>query len=97
MLWRVFREVNRAGGMVQRGILLPPKSPKAALAALRKAVHGLNKDKEFARDAMKTVSFVPKFDVGPAAEKLMKASTKLSPDVIEFLKAYVAKVSKTKS
>ncbi len=97
MLWKVFRETNRAGGMVQRSIMLPPKSPKAALEALRKAVHGLNKDAEFARDAMKTVSFVPKFDVGPVAEKLMEASTKLSPDVVKFLKEYVAKVSKTKT
>jgi tripartite-type tricarboxylate transporter receptor subunit TctC len=97
MLWKAFREVNRAGAMVQRGVFLPPNSPKAALEALRAAVRKLNKDPAFAKDAMKTVNFVPEYDVGAAAEKLMRASTKLSPDVVKFLKEYVAKVTKTKS
>ncbi len=97
MMWKVFREVNRASGMVQRSIVLPPGSPKAAIDALRNAVTRLNDDPVFAKDAQKTVSFVPNYDVGEKAEKILKASIKLSPDVIEFLKKYVEKVSKTKS
>lgn len=97
MLWKAFRQVNRAAGMVQRAILLPPKSPQAALASLRKAVVGLNRDPEYARDAMKTVAFVPRFEVGPAAESLMKASTRLTPDVVRFLRDYIAKVARTRS
>ncbi len=97
MLWKAFREVNRVGSMTQRAILMPPKSPKEALTALRNAVTALNKDPEFAKDAMKTINFVPSYDVGAAAERMLEVSTKISPDVIEFLRGYIAKASKPKS
>ena len=93
-LWDVFREVNRAGSMAQRSIILPPGSPKAAIDALRAAVHKLNKDPGFKADAKKTVNFVPMFDVGPAAEKIMKASIKLTKPTLDFLRGYIAKVDK---
>ncbi|MDA0652166.1 MAG: hypothetical protein O3C49_02675 [Proteobacteria bacterium] len=96
ILWKAFREVNRSSSMVQRSLLLPPGSPKAAIDALRKAVVALNSDPDFARDAQKTVNFVPNYDVGAAAEKLTKVSTSLSPEVIEFLKGYIAKVTTKK-
>ncbi|MBT3535544.1 MAG: hypothetical protein HN478_16815 [Rhodospirillaceae bacterium] len=97
IMWKVFREVNRASGMAQRSIVMPPGSPKAALMALRKAVHGLNNDPQFAKDSMKTVSFVPQYDIGAVAERITKASIKLSPDVITFLKGYVDKVTSKKT
>ncbi|MDC0033795.1 hypothetical protein OAJ57_04450 [Alphaproteobacteria bacterium] len=93
-LWQVFREVNRAGSMAQRSVILPPGAPKAAIAALRAAVHKLNKDSGYKADANKTVSFVPRFDVGPAAEKIMKASIKITEPTLEFLRGYIAKVDK---
>ena len=93
-LWEAFREVNRAGSMAQRSVILPPGAPKAAIAALRAAVHKLNKDPAYKADANKTVSFVPQFDVGPAAEKIMKASIKITKPTLEFLKGYIAKVDK---
>jgi len=93
-LWEAFREVNRAGSMAQRSVILPPGAPKAAIAALRAAVHKLNKDSAYKADANKTVSFVPRFDVGPAAEKIMKASIKITKPTLEFLKGYIAKVDK---
>ena len=96
-LWNVFREVNRAGSMAQRSIILPPGSPKAARDALRAAVHKLNKDAGFSADAMKTVSFVPVFEVGPAAEKILAASTNLSAGTLKFLKGYIAKVDAKKT
>ena len=93
-LWQAFREVNRAGSMAQRSVILPPGAPKAAVAALRAAVHKLNKDPGYKSDANKTVSFVPRFDVGPAAEKIMKASIKITEPTLEFLRGYIAKVAK---
>ena len=96
-LWEVFREINRAGSMAQRSIILPPGSPKAARDTLRAAVHKLNKDPAYKADAMKTVNFVPKFDVGPAAEKILAASTKLSKGTLDFLKGYLEKVDKKKT
>ncbi|MDA0652167.1 MAG: hypothetical protein O3C49_02680 [Proteobacteria bacterium] len=97
MMWKAFREVNRASSMVQRSLVMPEGSPKAAHLALRKAVTALNSDPEFARDSQKTISFVPQFDVGEKAEKLTKASIQLSPDVLTFLKGYVDKVTTNKS
>lgn len=97
IMWKTFREVNRASGMVQRSIVLPPGSPKAALTALRKAVTALNDDPQFAKDSLKTVNFVPRYDVGEKAEKILKASIKMSPEVLTFLKGYIAKVTTKKS
>ena len=96
MLWKAFREVNRAGSMTQRALILPPGSPKEAVGALRQAVAALNDDPAFVKDAEKTVNFVPNYDVGEQAEKLLKASTSISPDVVEFLKGYIAKVTTKK-
>ena len=93
-LWDVFREVNRAGSMAQRSIILPPGAPKAAVSALRAAVHKMNKDPAYKADALKTVSFVPAFIVGAAAEKVLKASTVISKPALDFLKGYIAKVDK---
>ncbi|MEE8334049.1 MAG: hypothetical protein V3R85_09390 [Alphaproteobacteria bacterium] len=93
-LWQVFREINRAGSMAQRSVILPPGSPKVARDALRAAVLKLNTDPTFRADALKTVNFVPSFDVGAAGEKILAASTKLSQGTLDFLKGYLEKVDK---
>ena len=97
MLWQAFREINRASSMAQRSIILPPGSPRAHRDALRAAVTRLKTDRTFRDDALKTVNFVPDFTVGAAAEKIVAASTKLSPEVLKFLDGYLKKVTTKKS
>lgn len=94
--WNIFREVNRAAAMAQRSIIMSPESPKASRNALRDAVLKLNKDPGFRADALKSVNFVPFYDVGSAAENILAASAKLSPSTVEFLTDYIAKVEKKK-
>ena len=97
MLWQAFREINRASSMAQRSIILPPGAPRAHRDALRTAVTRLKTDKAFQADAQKSVNFVPDFTVGAAAEKIVAASTKLSPEVLKFLDGYLKKVTTKKS
>jgi hypothetical protein len=80
----------------QRSIIMSPGSPKASKDALRDAVLKLNKDPGFRAAALKSVNFVPFYDVGSAEEKILAASAKLSPSTVEFLKGYIAKVEKKK-
>ena len=42
-------------------------------------------------------AFVAQYDIGAVAERITKASIKLSPDVITFLKGYVDKVTSKKT
>lgn len=93
-LWDVFREVNRAANMPQRLIFLPEGAPKEAREALVAAVAKMNTDTEYQQAAEKVMGFAPAYEVGDAAQQIWKASVKLSPSTLEFLKEYLAKVEK---
>jgi putative tricarboxylic transport membrane protein len=95
-LWTVFREVNRAANMPQRLIFLPPGAPKEAKEALQAAIAKMNKDPKYQENAKKIMGFAPVYEVGATADQIWKASVKLSPPTLEFLKAYLAKVEQKK-
>ncbi|MDP6109624.1 MAG: hypothetical protein QGF71_06060 [Rhodospirillales bacterium] len=92
--WKALRSILRFAGSAIRTLVLPPGSPKASVDALRQAVTSLAKDPIYAADAKKSIGFVPRFRVGADAEELIRVSTRLEPDVVEFLKGYVAKARK---
>ena len=93
MLWKAFREINRASSMAQRSVILPPGAPRAHRDALRAAVTRLKTDKGFRDDALKSVNFVPDFTVGAAAENILKITSKMTPQVKTFLDGYLKKVT----
>lgn len=92
--WKALRAVLRFAGSAIRTLVLPPGSPQASVKAMRQAVSSLARDPEYAADAKKRIGFVPRFRVGAEAEELIRVSTRLEPDVVSFLKGYVAKAKK---
>ena len=53
---------------------------------MRATVLKLNKDPGDRADALKSVKFVPFYDLGLAAEKILAAAAELSPSTVEFFK-----------
>lgn len=94
ILFEAFRAVNRSGANVQRLLVVPAGTPKQAIDELRVAVAAAADDKGYKEEALKALKFVPDYVTGEAAQKLVEASIKTTPEVIEFLKGYIAKVKK---
>ena len=67
--WEAFRTIHEVNSTLQRLIVLAPGTPKAAYDALRAAIEGINSDKEFAAEAVKTIEFVPDYDTGADINK----------------------------
>ena len=95
-IFEAFRAVNRSAGMVQRLFVAPAGTPKAALEALRKGIAGVEKDPGYRAEAEKSLKFVPDYIIGDDAEKLVKQSIQTTPEVISFLRTYLAKVQPKK-
>jgi putative tricarboxylic transport membrane protein len=92
--WEMYRTVNNVNGPMQRMILLPPGAPKAAVAALQKAVLRLNEDKAFAEDAMKTIKFVPEYTATPDLKQEVRELLTLKPEMAAALTAYMKAANK---
>jgi tripartite-type tricarboxylate transporter receptor subunit TctC len=90
LLYRSFRVANDVGTDLQRLILMPPGSPPEAIAALRTGFAGLSHDEAFERDALTTIKYVPRFAEGDRAEGLVRAALNPAPDVVSFIRAYIA-------
>ncbi len=78
---------------MQRLLAMPPGTPPAAVAALRKAVLALNDDPDYAADAMKTVQFVPHYQAGPNVEDEVKKTLTIAPGMRDFIMTYIKKVA----
>ncbi len=79
---------------LQRAMLLAPGSPAAATAAMRQAVERLAKDEEFLAEAMKIMRFQPRFQIGEEGLKLYQQVTQISPEIVTFLKDFIAQNKK---
>ncbi|MGH7874996.1 MAG: hypothetical protein ACREQO_22605 [Candidatus Binatia bacterium] len=83
------KAANMSSTNMTRMVLLPPKAPSEAIATLRKAFDSLSKDQDFLTDAINTMRFQPRFEVGEAGERLFKLASQTSPEVIKFLRDYI--------
>jgi len=72
-----------------RMVLMPPKVPAETIAILRRAFDGLAKDQDFLQEAVATMRFQPRFEVGDAGEKLFKQASAAPPEVVNFLRKYI--------
>ena len=78
---------------MQRLLAMPPGTPPAAVAAMRKAVLALNDDPDYAADAMKTVQFVPHYSGGPNVDDEVKKTLTIAPGMRDYVMAYIKKVA----
>ena len=83
------KAANIAGTNMTRAILLPPGSPKEAVAALKLAVTSLSKDDEYLTDALKVMRFRPRFEMGEGGDRLYQRATRISPELGKFIRQFI--------
>jgi putative tricarboxylic transport membrane protein len=93
-MWDTYLALITLNGAMQRILSLPPGAPPAAVAALRAALDGLNHDKEFHADAMKTLGFVPEYDAGADVAPRIRSALTVRPEIRKFVAEYIPKGSK---
>ena len=54
----------------------------------------LARDEDFLTDAVKTMRFQPRFEVGQSGEALFKRASQTSPEIINFLRQYIEQANK---
>src|SRR5262245_54688405 len=92
--YETLKAANMASGNLSRVALLPPKSPKEAVLAVRQAFTSLSKDEDFLAEANKIMRFQPRFDVGEDGERLRDRVLKAPNEVVDFVRKYIDEVRK---
>src|SRR5215470_979554 len=82
--YEALKAANMSSTNMTRMVLMPPKSPPEAIAILRKAFDSLSKDQDFIQEAIGTMRFQPRLEVGEAGERLFKQASQVSPEVVKF-------------
>jgi tripartite-type tricarboxylate transporter receptor subunit TctC len=73
---------------------MPPGTPPAAVAALRKALRALNDDKDYAADAMKAIQFVPHYEVRDDMDQDVRERLTVPDDMRNFILNYMKQADK---
>jgi tripartite-type tricarboxylate transporter receptor subunit TctC len=93
-LWEAYKTNLLVDASMLRLVAMPPDSPPAAVAALRKALTELNDDKDYAADAMTAMQFVPHYDVSADLDRVVHDRLTISPEMRDFITGYMKKVAK---
>lgn len=92
--YEALKAANMSSTNLTRLVLVPPGSPPEAVAALRQAVTSLSKDSDYLAEAMKTMRFHPRFEIGEQGERLYRRVTQTSPEVLNFIRQYIDEIKK---
>ncbi len=93
-LWEAYKTNLLVDAEMLRMICMPPGSPPAAVAALRKAVLALNSDTDYARDAMTAIQFVPHYVVNDDLSREVRERLNVPTEMRNFILSYMKKVAK---
>jgi tripartite-type tricarboxylate transporter receptor subunit TctC len=93
LLWEAYKTNLAVDAQMLRLVAMPPGSPPAAVAALRKALAELNDDQDYAADAMTAMQFVPHYEVGPDLDRVVRDRLTISPDMRGFITDYMKQVA----
>jgi tripartite-type tricarboxylate transporter receptor subunit TctC len=94
MKYEALKAANMSSTNMTRMVLMPPKAPPETIAMLRKAFDSLSRDQDFLQDAIATMRFQPRLEVGEAGERLFQRASQTSPDVVNFLRKYIEEANK---
>ena len=92
--YEALKAANISSTNMTRMVLMPPKTPPEAITILRQAFESLARDQDFLQDAVKTMRFQPRFEVGQAGELLFKRASQTPPDIVNFLRRYIEEANK---
>ncbi len=90
-LWSMSVLMGELATRFLRTIHVPPNTPRESIAVLRQAFGELDSDPEYRADAVKTITYVPRFSVGPDAGRAFHDSVAIDPGMKSFIRDYVAK------
>jgi hypothetical protein len=93
-LWDNYRAINSIEGAMLRMICFPPGTPRAAHDALAAGVAALNGDKDHAAEAMRTIGFVPEWQVGSDVGGEVRKVVAIPPEVRGFIADYIKAANK---
>jgi tripartite-type tricarboxylate transporter receptor subunit TctC len=88
-LWDVYRTNLAIDSAMLRTLVLPPGSPAAAVEALRRATERLNSDAEFAKEAQKSLQFVPHYVTGGDLNARVRRTLVVRPEIRAFVADYI--------
>jgi tripartite-type tricarboxylate transporter receptor subunit TctC len=92
--YEALKAANMSSTNMTRMVLMPPKAPPETIAILRKAFDSLSRDQDFLQDAIATMRFQPRLEVGEAGERLFQRASQTSPEVVNFLRKYIEEANK---
>jgi tripartite-type tricarboxylate transporter receptor subunit TctC len=92
--YEALKAANMSSTNMTRMFLMPPKAPPETIAILRKAFDGLARDQDFLQDAIATMRFQPRFEVGEAGERLFRAASNTSPEIVAFLRKFIEEANR---
>jgi tripartite-type tricarboxylate transporter receptor subunit TctC len=92
--YEALKAANMSSTNMTRMVLMPPKVPPETITIMRQAFLSLAKDEDFLTDAVKTMRFQPRFEVGQSGEALFKRASQTSPEIINFLRQYIEQGNK---
>jgi len=92
--YEALKAANMSSTNMTRMVLLPPKAPAESIATLRKAFDSLSRDQDFLQEAIATMRFQPRFEVGEAGERLFRQASLTSPEIVSFLRKYIEDANK---
>lgn len=92
--WDIYLSVLALTSAMGRLLALPPKTPEAAVTALRNATARLNTDKAFIEDSMKVLGFVPNYVTGPDTNRLARVALTVKPETRAFVADYIKRANK---
>jgi tripartite-type tricarboxylate transporter receptor subunit TctC len=90
-LWEAYKTNLAVDAQMLRTVVMPPDSPPAAIAALRRALAALNDDKDYAADAMTAIQFVPHYTIEPNLDQEVRARLTIPPAMRSFIIDYMKK------
>jgi tripartite-type tricarboxylate transporter receptor subunit TctC len=86
--WDAYKTLFEINSTLQRQIVLAPGAPRAAFDALSAAIDRLNKDQDFAAEALKVIKFVPDYPTGPDMSKTVRDMLHATPEMRKFINDY---------
>jgi len=89
--WQAYLRINQLSTSFLRVLMMPPKAPPAAVAAMRQALTETFADPAYQADARQTFNNVPEFKSGEAQKKALLNVLAPRAGVQEFIADYIAK------
>jgi tripartite-type tricarboxylate transporter receptor subunit TctC len=90
-LFDAYLSILTVNSGMQRLVAMPPKTPQAAIDALRAALMRLNDDQAYQDEAQKLVGFKPDYVAGPNTNKEVRQALNTTPEARAFIADYIKK------